>query len=73
MGYKAGIDAQLYMLISFHFAWQAMMEIKETGEYSGLTNEDYVGLRQDIEDLIGMDDFYEIEEETVEDKSWGKR
>jgi hypothetical protein len=38
-----------------------------------LNQDDYVGLRQEIEDLIGMDSFYEIEEATVEDKSWGKR
>lgn len=73
MGYKAGIDAQLYMLVSFHFAREAMKEVKKTGDFSGLNQDDYVGLRQEIEDLIGMDSFYEIEEATVEDKSWGKR
>jgi hypothetical protein len=32
-----------------------------------------IDARQQIEDLIGLDKFYEIEEETVEDKKWGKR
>jgi hypothetical protein len=32
-----------------------------------------VDARQQIEDLIGLDKFYKIEEETVEDKKWGKR
>ncbi|MFT6581124.1 MAG: methylisocitrate lyase [Alphaproteobacteria bacterium] len=73
MGYKAGIDAQLYLLLSFHFARQAMTEMKENGVYTGLSNDEFMGLRQDVEDLIGMDSFYEIEEETVENTKWGKR
>ena len=28
---------------------------------------------QQIEDLIGLERFYEIEEATVEEKKWGKR
>ena len=29
--------------------------------------------RHDIETLVGLDEFYEIEEKTVEAKKWGKR
>jgi hypothetical protein len=32
-----------------------------------------VAARQQIEDLVGLEQFYEIEEATVEEKKWGKR
>lgn len=73
LGYAACIDAQLFLLVSYHFAWRAMKEMKETGEYTGMTHEDNVAARQAIEDLIGLDEYYAIEEQTVEDKKWGKR
>jgi methylisocitrate lyase len=73
MGYAACIDAQLFLLVSFHFAQKALQEMKETGEYTGMTHEDNVAARQAIEDLIGLEDYYAIEEQTVEDGNWGKR
>lgn len=73
MGYAACIDAQLFLLVSFHFARKALQEMKETGEYTGMTHEDNVAARQAIEDLIGLEDYYAIEEQTVEDRNWGKR
>jgi len=73
MGYAACIDAQLFLLVSFHFAQRAMLEMRETGEYTGMTHEDNVAARQAIEDLIGLEEYYAIEEQTVEDKTWGKR
>ena len=73
MGYKACIDALLYLLVSFHYAKQALTELKEKGEYSGLTPDACVTARHDIETLVGLDQFYEVEEETVEEKKWGKR
>ena len=73
MGYKACIDALLYLLVSFHYAKRALTELKEKGEYSGLTAEECVTARHDIETLVGLDQFYEIEEQTVEEKRWGKR
>jgi 2-methylisocitrate lyase-like PEP mutase family enzyme len=73
MGYKACIDALLYLLVSFHYAKQALTELNEKGEYSGLTHDDCVTARHDIETLIGLDRFYEVEEQTVEEKKWGKR
>jgi methylisocitrate lyase len=68
MGYKAAIDAMTYLLASFHFAKRAYQEIKRTGAYSGLDNEECVAARQEIETLVGLDEFYEIEEQTVEKK-----
>jgi methylisocitrate lyase len=73
MGYKAAIDALTYLLVSFHFAKRAYSEIKRTGGYTGLTREQCVVARQEIENLVGLNAFYEIEEQTVERKKWGKR
>ncbi len=73
MGYKACIDAITYLLVSFHFAKRALTEIHRTGNYTGLTSDETIAARQQIEDLIGLEQFYEIEEATVEDKKWGKR
>jgi methylisocitrate lyase len=73
MGYKAAIDALTHLLASFHFAKLAYQEIKRTGGYSGLTHEQCVEARRDIETLVGLDEFYEIEEQTVEEKKWGRR
>ncbi|HTO50605.1 MAG TPA: isocitrate lyase/PEP mutase family protein [Burkholderiales bacterium] len=73
MGYKAAIDALTYLLASFHFAKLAYAEIRRTGGYSGLTQEQCIAARHEIETLVGLDEFYEIEEKTVEKKKWGKR
>jgi methylisocitrate lyase len=73
MGYKAAIDAMTYLLASFHFAKLAYAEIKRTGGYTGLTPQECVAARQEIETLVGLDAFYKIEEQTVEKKKWGRR
>ena len=73
MGYAACIDAQLFMLASLHYARRALEEVRDTGSYSGMSDQEMVDARQSVEDLIGLDAFYEIEEQTVEDKKWGKR
>ena len=73
MGYKACIDAQLFLLVSLHHARLAFEEMRDNGEYTGMTWDEMVDARQSVEDLIGLDTFYEIEEQTVEEKKWGKR
>ena len=73
MGYKACIDAQLFLLVSLHHARLALQEMRDTGEYTGMSWDEMVDARQSVEDLIGLDAFYEIEEQTVEEKKWGKR
>ena len=73
MGYKACIDAQLFMLASLHFARRALEQVRDTGDYSGMSSDEMVAARQSVEDLIGLERFYEIEEQTVEDQKWGKR
>ena len=71
MGYAACIDAILSLAVSFHFMKKALREVKKTGDYAGMTHEEFVAARQEIEDLIGLEDFYEIEEQTVEKKNGG--
>ena len=73
MGYKAVIDAVTYMLVSFYFAKQAYAEIRRTGNYSGLALQDWIDVRKEIEDIVGLDDFYRIEEATVEKGARRKR
>ena len=73
MGYKACIDAQLFLLVSLHFTRKAFQEMRDKGEYQGMTFDEMIEGRQSVEDLIGLDDFYSIEEQTVEEKIWGKR
>ena len=73
MGYKACIDAQLWLTVSFHHAKRALEEVVATGNYSAMTEDENVAARQAIEDAIGLDAYYDIEEATVEVKKWGKR
>jgi methylisocitrate lyase len=73
MGYKAAIDALTYLLASFHFAKLAYAEIKRSDTYTGMTPEQCIAARHEIETLVGLDEFYEVEEQTVEEKKWGKR
>ena len=73
MGYKIALDALLELLVSFHPNKRALEELKETGDFTGLSHEECVTARHDIETLVGLDEFYAIEEETVEDRKWGER
>ena len=73
MGYKACIDAQLWLTVSFHFAKRALEEVHASGRYTGMSEAENVAARQAIEDTIGLEKFYAIEEDTVEDTKWGKR
>jgi 2-methylisocitrate lyase-like PEP mutase family enzyme len=73
MGYKIALDALLYLLVSFHFAKRALAELKVSGDFTGLNAEECVTARHDIETLVGLDEYYAIEEETVEETKWGER
>jgi 2-methylisocitrate lyase-like PEP mutase family enzyme len=66
MGYRGVIDAQIMLGVAVHFMKQALAELVATGNYTGITDEAFVGVRQEIEDLIGLDAYYRIEAETVE-------
>ena len=45
---------------------KALTELRNTGDYTGMSNEDWVTARKQVEDLIGLEDWYRIERETVE-------
>jgi len=49
MGYKVALDALLYLLVSFHFNRRALEELKATGDFSGLSPQECVTARHDIE------------------------
>ena len=58
------------MLLSAYEANRRMLrELRETGAYDGLSEADAVRARKEIEDLIGLDEYYAIEEETVEGRA----
>ena len=66
MGYRACIDAQIMLGVAVHFMKQAIAELVATGLYTGLGDDEFVAVRKEIEDLIGLDAYYRIEAETVE-------
>jgi len=43
-----------------------MMELKKTGDYSGLQEPQFVVARKGVEDIIGLEAYYRIEQATVE-------
>lgn len=68
MGWRACIDAQIFLLAAMDAAERALTEVRETGAWTGLPDARAVETRKRIETLIGLDRFYEIEEQTVEGK-----
>jgi len=66
MGYRGCIDAQILLGAALHAMKRALGEIMATGSYAGLSEAEFVTLRKEIEDLIGLDAYYRIEAETVE-------
>jgi len=69
MGYAACIDAQAMLLSAYEASRRMLRELRETGAYAGLSDADAVRARKEIEDLIGLDEHYAIEEETVEGRA----
>ena len=66
MGYRACIDAQLLLGVAVHFMKEALAEMLRTGRYTGIGDNQFTALRKEIEDMIGLDTYYEVEAETVE-------
>ncbi len=66
MGYRACIDAQLLLGVGVHFMKEALAEMLRTGRYTGIGDNRFTTLRKEIEDVIGLDDYYEVEAATVE-------
>ena len=66
MGYRACIDAQLLLGVAVHFMKEALAEMLRTGQYTGIGDNQFTTLRKEIEDMIGLDEYYNVEAETVE-------
>lgn len=64
MGYKLVIDATIPILTAVKATRDAYVALKDG--LSPLTHEEAVQLRQDLEELLHLSAYYEIEEETVE-------
>ena len=73
MGYAGCIDAILSVGVQFHFMRKALLELKKTGDYTGMTADDWIKARHDAETLIGLEEHYRIERETVEQAYYSKR
>jgi 2-methylisocitrate lyase-like PEP mutase family enzyme len=77
MGYAGCIDAILAVGVQFHFMRKALSELRKTGDYTGISEKEFVTTRKQVEDLIGLEDYYRIERKTVEKafykKSYKKR
>lgn len=54
------------MLPAFEAQRKVLAELRATGSYMGLNNDDARRIRKEIEDTIGLEEFYEIERQTVE-------
>jgi methylisocitrate lyase len=66
MGYAGCIDAIFAIGIQYHFMRKALEELKRTGDYTGMTEDDFVAARKQVEDMIGLEEYYDIERATVE-------
>lgn len=66
MGYVMCIDAQVVLATAFAAQRDMLKELRATGDFTGLSPTDFVRARQEIEDIIGLDGYYQIEAETVE-------
>ena len=68
MGYAMCIDAQIMLLVAFDAQRRMLSELKETGDFSLLSQESNIQIRQEIEDIINLEEYYKIEKSTVEKK-----
>jgi len=69
MGYIGCIDAILAIGVQLHFMRKALAELRKTGLYTGMSEQEFRVARKEAEDLIGLDKYYAIERATVEKKS----
>jgi len=68
MGYAGCIEAQVVICSNFHYQKKLLKELRETGEFNGIPQADWVASRQEIEDLIDLTEHYAIEAATVESR-----
>jgi 2-methylisocitrate lyase-like PEP mutase family enzyme len=66
MGYVACIEAQVVLCSALHYYKQVLTELRQTGQVTNMTNAEWVASRQEVEDLIDLTAYYEIEAQTSE-------
>ena len=66
MGYVACIEAQLMLCSALHYQKQVLRQVRDEGVFTGMTQQEWVDARQEVEDLISLNEYYEIEAGTVE-------
>ncbi len=66
MGYVACIEAQLMLCSALHYQKQVLRQVRDEGDFTGMTQQEWVAARQEVEDLISLNEYYEIEARTVE-------
>ncbi len=66
MGYVACIEAQVVLCSALHHNKKILTELRDTGQVSTLTQDEWVASRQEVEDLIDLTAHYIIESATVE-------
>ncbi len=67
MGYKMVNDAISAIAVVFKSVNELFVRLKETGQ-TGMEQEAFKKVRKDIEDTIGLEEYYRIEEKTVENR-----
>ena len=65
MGWVACIDAQIMLLTAFETNRRMLQELRATGAFAGMAESDFRTARKAVEDLIGLEEFYQIEADTV--------
>lgn len=71
MGYKMVNDAISAINVVFKSVKELFSQLKAQGR-TGMDQKVFVGVRKELEDTIGLEEFYRIEEETVERSDAGK-
>ena len=67
MGYKMANDAISAITVCSSCRKELLVRLKETGS-TGMDQEVFRKVRKEIEDTIGLEEYYRIEEKTVENK-----
>jgi 2-methylisocitrate lyase-like PEP mutase family enzyme len=66
MGYVACIEAQVVLCSALHYHKKVLTELRQTGQVTNMTNAEWVASRQEVEDLIDLTAYYQIEAQTSE-------
>ena len=66
MGYAMCIDAQIMLLVSYNAQRQMLKKLRDNGDFTELSKEENVTIRKEIENIINLEDYYNVETMTVE-------